>query len=49
MTTVHDFSEEIPEVGLGHFAIALLDVVHEHLATDSEVTVVEAILAGPTQ
>jgi hypothetical protein len=49
MASVHDFSEEVPEIGVGHFAVTLLDLVHEHLAADSEVAVIEVLLTGPPQ
>lgn len=48
VSALHDLSEEVLQVIPRHFVL-LLCVVHEHIATDLEVTVVEILLTRPSQ
>jgi len=48
VSTVHDFTENVFEVLVGHHVV-FGNVVEEHIGTDGEITVIEVVALGPAE
>jgi len=46
VTTVHDLSVDVGQIGIGHFLV-LGQVVVQHITADGQVTIVEVVVTGP--
>jgi hypothetical protein len=47
MSTVHNLAIDVGKIGIWHFLV-FSKVVVEHITANSEVTIVEVVVSGPT-